>query len=155
MNPEEEGITHINIYSQGVTELGRLLSNFAYTPFIHPEDGKFDSVEGYWYWLLTEGHFLRDNLRFLSGTDAKFTGRRMTNEYSPNPKDKDFIRKVCIALDCKVEQNPRIKELLIDSKLPFEHYYVYNEKVVESKEHKWILAKWESIRRTLKGEELF
>jgi hypothetical protein len=44
---KDDGITHINIYSKGKTELGRWLSNFTYHP-IETEDGKFDSVEGYW-----------------------------------------------------------------------------------------------------------
>jgi len=34
INPEEDGITHINIYSKGKTDLGRMLSNFAKLPFI-------------------------------------------------------------------------------------------------------------------------
>lgn len=40
-----DGIDHINIYSKGKTTLGRMLSNFACTPFTHPEDGKFASIE--------------------------------------------------------------------------------------------------------------
>lgn len=32
INPLEDGITHINVYSKGATELGRLLTNFAHTP---------------------------------------------------------------------------------------------------------------------------
>jgi hypothetical protein len=48
--PEEDGVTHINIYSKGKTELGRWLTNFSYSPFNHPEYGKFLSMEGFWYW---------------------------------------------------------------------------------------------------------
>jgi hypothetical protein len=51
IKPSEDGVTHINVYSRGNTELGRLLSNFAHTPFSHPEFGEFASVEGFWYWL--------------------------------------------------------------------------------------------------------
>ena len=52
--PNEDGITHINICSKGKTELGRLLSNFAHTPFWLQGAGRFESVEGYWFWLGTE-----------------------------------------------------------------------------------------------------
>jgi hypothetical protein len=45
IKPSEDGVTHINVYSRGNTELGRLLSNFAHTPFSHPEFGEFASVE--------------------------------------------------------------------------------------------------------------
>ena len=36
--PKDDGITHINIYSQGKTQLGRFLSNFEPSP-IETEDG--------------------------------------------------------------------------------------------------------------------
>jgi len=48
----KDGIDHINLYSRGHTELGQYLSNFAYTP-IQTEDGRFNSIEAYWYWLNT------------------------------------------------------------------------------------------------------
>lgn len=48
-NPEEDGITHINIYSKGSTELGRLLSNFAHRKAVLSEAekwiGKYLTVE--------------------------------------------------------------------------------------------------------------
>ena len=42
--PIDEGVTHINIYSKSKLELGKLLSNFAKTPFTHPVYGEFASV---------------------------------------------------------------------------------------------------------------
>lgn len=158
IDPNLDGIEHINIYSEGRTEVGRLLSNFAYSPFIHPEDGRFDSVEGYWYWLLTDGHFMRDNLRFLHGRTAKFTGRRMTNTYDPVDEDEVFKNKIRTALRCKVEQNPEIKNAILKFlPLPFVHYYVYDDgaKVVIPTSHTWIIDEWEEIRSELKGETLF
>ena len=50
INPKQDGISHVNIYSQGKTELGRMLSNFYHYQVI-TKDGNFTSVEGYWYWL--------------------------------------------------------------------------------------------------------
>ena len=38
--PKDDGVTHINIYSKGQTELGGLLSNFSRTPFVHPKYGE-------------------------------------------------------------------------------------------------------------------
>jgi len=62
----DDGLSHINIYSKGMTELGRLLSNFANTPVNTPQDGKFTSIEGYWYWLLGKNDN-REVLRTLHG----------------------------------------------------------------------------------------
>lgn len=50
--PATDGVNHINIYSKGVTSVGRVLSNF-YTPS-EPYDtahGTFVSLEGYYHWL--------------------------------------------------------------------------------------------------------
>jgi hypothetical protein len=38
--PEDDGKTHINVYSKGLTELGQFLSNFAEAPAQTP-DGEF------------------------------------------------------------------------------------------------------------------
>lgn len=50
--PATDGINHINIYSKGVTSVGRVLSNF-YTPAEPYETnyGLFASLEGYYHWL--------------------------------------------------------------------------------------------------------
>jgi hypothetical protein len=50
IDSKQDGINHINIYSKGKTELGRLLTNFARTPIETPF-GHFESGEGYWFWL--------------------------------------------------------------------------------------------------------
>ena len=44
-----DGMTHINVYSKGKTEIGRWLSNFAYSPIDLGNEGYFSSIEGYWY----------------------------------------------------------------------------------------------------------
>lgn len=140
-NPTEDGYGHINVYSKGRTEIGRLLSNFAKTPFVHPEDGEFDSVEGYWYWLGS-----RDNvLRRLSGSGAKVYGRRVQSSECLLPFE-EFKRKVILALDAKLDQNPKILELLKKTNADLVHYYVFNGAVVEPAEHKWIIQHLEMRR---------
>lgn len=143
MNPEEDGITHINIYSQGKTALGILLSNFTYLPMFLPE-GTFDSLEGYWYWLLTKD----DRLMRLSGHQAKKLGQKLTQkkEWLKNPID---IKRFKIAMGAK-SRHQDIEYLLKQSSLPFVHYYVFNGKVVEPKNGKWMLEEWELIRKELK-----
>jgi hypothetical protein len=69
--PSEDGIGHINVYSKAKTKLGRELSNFSFSPFTHPEDGKFNSIEGYWYWLGCK----QEKLRKVWGYAAKRLGR--------------------------------------------------------------------------------
>lgn len=114
----DDGITHINIYSKGRTELGRLLSNFAHTPFKNEAIGSFQSIEGFWYWLSTGRK--HDELRELYGSAAKEFGRKLDKVYVD-----DFIANVENAIRLKIEQNERVCKLLKQSTLPFEHYYWY------------------------------
>lgn len=143
IDPVEDGVTHINIYSKGVTELGRMLSNFAYSPFRHESFGDFHSVEGFWYWLKTgQKH---DQLRTLSGFLAKREGKKFERVDVPN-----FNEHVKEAIRCKLRQNKVLLNMLVDSTLPFEHYYYYgnasNAKIVELPQYQWIVDEITRIR---------
>lgn len=136
-NPENDGIDHINVYSQANTELGRFLSNFAHYPQNTP-DGEFESLEGYWYWLKTYD----DRLRHLHGVDAKRLGRSLP---AVSQVDKSKFKK---ALKIKVFDN---KEFLLNSSLwnnieiPLTHYYVYNGNRKEAG-GQWIIEYLEQLR---------
>lgn len=140
MIAKDDGVTHINIYSKGQTLLGRLLSNFANTPFTHPEDGDFCSVEGYWYWLSCKD----EKLRGLHGYEAKQFGR--TCKGKDWCEDSEFKRKICLALKSKLEHNPGIATLLNKNTLPLKHYYVYGDKIIEPKEGQWIIDYLNSLK---------
>lgn len=132
INPDEDGITHINIYSKAKTELGRFLSNFTQCK-LNTEDGPFVSIEGYWYWLSCKD----DNLRELYGWKAKSYGREFGG--TDWCDDDEFKRKILNAIEYKVRHSDEFYQEFVDSKLPFVHYYVYDGKVVEPKDGKWIL----------------
>lgn len=146
IKPEEDGIFHINIYSKGVTEIGRLLSHFAYSPFIHPVYGKFLSLESFWYYLSTG--CLHESLKTAIGFKAKQEGRKY-----PRVKCENFWEQIKDANKMKLEQNPYIAELLKQSTLPFEHYYVvhYGVKVIVPNESKPFVEMFESLRQEIKG----
>lgn len=142
LSPSTDGIDHINVYSQGKTELGRLLTNFANTPFVC-EDGAFTSVEGYWYWLGTREPILRT----VHGYKAKQLGKTFTNSVS---LDADIFRtKIRKAINAKINAHPHIKQLLKESTLPLEHYYVFNG-IVKDAGYKWILEHLNNVRVWLK-----
>lgn len=145
--PINDGIDHINIYSKGNTKLGVLLSNFTRTPFEHPIYGEFQSVEGFWYYCAT-GH-QHERLKSLHGYNAKQVGRTL----KPVEND-DFIEEIKQALYLKLEHNPHIKQMLIESTLPFAHYYYYgskdNPKIIHDN-FEWLSQAYEDIRTELKG----
>lgn len=155
--PEDDGVTHINVWSKGKTELGRLLSNFAHTPFKHPEYGHFSSVEAFWYWLSLGG--TNNELRTLYGYQSKQAGRLIREEilkHSKLPFVEDFEAKIKSAILCKILQNESLKELLKNSTLPFSHYYVWGEpsnyKQTYPDEYAWIHEYIGDVREYLNGK---
>jgi hypothetical protein len=144
----EDGISHINIHSVGKTELGRLLSHFAHTPFVHPYIGPFYSMEGFWYFARA-GFNEKDagKLRYLSGFRAKKIGR----EFALKRYD-DFKEDILAANYQKIIQHEHIRELVIASELPFDHYYTFghNHLCVSPKEASWLIQGFEDIRTALK-----
>ncbi len=119
-SPANDGTDHVNVWSRGQTLLGRMSSNFAHTPFHHPEHGFFQSVEGFWYWLGTgRQHAL---LQQLHGYSAKAAGLK----FDQVPVD-DFEDQVIRAIFYKVQQTPLLRQLLEANTLPLAHYFVYGE----------------------------
>ena len=145
--PDNDGVTHINVYSKGRTELGRLLTNFARTPFQHPQYGHFESMEGYWYWVKTGKN--KDQLRRFYGFYAKDIGRSIPAVH--NPQFEHDIRE---GIRAKLECNLDLQTLLVSSgSLPLVHYYVYGGKVVVPKGHDWQMDEWMRLR-TLYQEKI-
>lgn len=152
----KDGIDHINIYSKAKTPLGRFLSNFAYAD-IETEDGDFNSVEGYWYWLLCNDTAGQDKepLRSLFGFDAKNLGRKLIERHGSKfaeeqqvDNDHDFQRKIKGAIRFKIDNNPKYKEELVNCTLPFEHYYVFYGKTKEPTSHRWVIDYLDEVRRS-------
>lgn len=140
-----DSVTHINIYSQGKTTLGRVLSNFAATG-IDTIDGPFASIEGYWYWLGAP-EATREVLRDLSGAEAKKVGRAMR---ALDWQDgTEFKLKIWSAMLTKLLLHPSILSEFKKNKLPFRHYYIMHGKVIEPKEGQWIIDMWTFLQEQL------
>lgn len=150
--PENDGIDHINVYSKGKTDLGRKLTNFAKTPFFC-EDGKFQSIEGYWYWLLCHqaNPIEREKLRDLSGFAAKKLGRELDAKHWPRDEQNLFRAKIKEAFNRKLESNPEIARMLIESELPLVHYYAYGGKIVYDGKSDWLIDYMMEVRKDLKS----
>lgn len=136
-----DGETHINIYSRGATEIGRWLSNFSYSP-IETEDGNFNSVEGYWYWIQTHN----DSLRSLHGFSAKKIGKE--SEIIVTISQEEFKKKIRKAIDLKLKTKPQWVAREVN--LPLEHYYDYGGKIVYKEEHNWIVEHIEARVKQLR-----
>ena len=152
-HPKYEGLDHINIYSGSKLPLGRALSNFFRSVFIYPGYGRFQSMEGFYYWLLTGK--IHDELRDLAGIKAKEFGESKVKSVRIDKKFKETIQK---AIAYKIMQNEYIQKLLIESHLPFAHYYyygdpIYNVKIYDKyKKNDYMVHAIEEIRILLKKD---
>lgn len=146
LRPEDDGVTHINVYSKGRTDLGRWLSNFQEAPFVIYDDGKFASIEGYWYWLATGGTF--DILRDLSGHRAKETGKLLLKGRGVKKEvsEETFKNKILYALTVKLCTYPEEWSNLSVQTLPLTHYYVYSGRAVATTKHQWVIDHLEKLR---------
>lgn len=159
---EDDGITHINIWLHGKTELGRMLSHFYKSPFHHPYFGSFTSMEGFWHYIKNlnsndDHNHPRDALRSLSGNAAKQYGKKLKWSYV------DQFQKIISAANFyKIEQNIEMKELFIDSTLPFDQYYLTKSTgevegqygvVARLANYKWLIDSFEENRILLQYNE--
>lgn len=162
-SPETDGVDHINVYSRAKTVLGRTLSNFAHTPFHHPKDGYFGSLEAYWYWLAIGS--LRESpeyraLRSMHGFQCKDLGRKALQKWSElnnrqPPEVPDFVSHIKKAILCKVRQTEGLSEMLKNSTLPLIHYYYWGDKapykVSRPEKYDWITDYISDVRDYLNG----
>lgn len=145
MNPLQDGINHINIYSKGKTKLGRFLTNFAHSP-ITTADGPFMSIEGYWYWLSNRNEIMRN----VYGGNAKKMGKSFPRTIQLT--EQEFQRKIREACWIKVHSNQPMLKSFKESSLPFIHYYVFSNGFVKNAGFEWTTAMWELFRTSIKND---
>lgn len=148
----QDGVTHINIDSYAKTELGRMLVHKFSARFEHPTFGRFKSIEGFWGFIRDGAR--DDRWRYVSGMTAKRETRNLGPRYIAN-----FHQIIMEANFFKVEQNETIKELMLASTLPFEHYYIFRSKEMTADDPgvptrpqiaHWLTQGFEDIRQLLR-----
>jgi O-acetyl-ADP-ribose deacetylase (regulator of RNase III) len=149
LDSSRDGFDHINTYSKGKTTLGRFLTNFSRSPFTC-EDGHFDSIEGYWYWLGSSKDEKAEPLRRMSGFEAKKFGREIG--CLDWIEGDVFKNKIKAAMKHKILANPIMLLDFKKSKLPFVHYYDYGGKIVKVPQVDWIMEHLEFLRELLNSE---
>lgn len=123
LDPRDDGVTHINIYSKGSTALGVMLSNFYLQQFRLEDHGHFASIECFWHWLSTGKQ--HDCLRSTWGYGAKMAARKFDKVPMP---EEEFRREIIRAIKIKILTNGELRRLFVESTLPFAHYYYFGDK---------------------------
>ena len=150
--PINEGLDHVNIYSKSGLWLGRELSNFSKCELDLGDHGKFNSIEGYWFWLGTRD----ERLRTLYGYQAKKLGTELSKVKQKLLTEKEFRNLICLAIEQKIYKNQKLLDELLKldlNKTPLTHYYYYgninNPKVINAG-FLWIVDFISSIHLRLK-----
>lgn len=144
INPEEDGKTHVNVYSRGVTALGRALSNLSECNIEHPYFGHFRTLEGLWFYMKTG--FRDDSFRIIKGVAARELGKKMSTAHYPL-----FSKMFKLGMLEKLDKNPQLQRDLLANELPLAHYYIYGKKVMMQDRHQWQLDYWTLLRSALKN----
>jgi hypothetical protein len=147
-NNSKDGVEFCNIWITGKTKLGQMLSQFYYSPFIHPYFGSFNSMEGFYHYIGTKEK--DDKLRGLVGIKAKNYAKDLTRGTF-----KEFLTCIKAANYYKIEQNEEMKQLLIESTLPFEHYYLWGpgKIVIRPKQRNRVIEEFEELRILFKENQ--
>ena len=151
MEPENDGVDHVNVTNSGRTELGQKLEIFARTPFSVPGLGTFESIAALWCYLMAKPSD-RERFRGIQGSVARL--RLNEIETAPGAKrPKGFMLILADALWAKITTSPELVELVTANKLRFEMYHVYEAGGVPTrmKMSYWYCMMLKEIQRTLKA----
>lgn len=133
MDPQKDGTKHLNVTHSAKTQFGRMLSPPYEASFELSDSGEFQSVGGYWCWLLSGR---KDKFREVSGeaclTESEFPGKQQTVASEP------FQRKILRASWHKIRQNQTIFWRFEQNVLPFRRYYVGEGTIYKPSDAEWI-----------------
>ena len=143
-----DGEHHININDKAATTLGKALCHTSNLDFIHSVYGKFNSMEGFWFYIRSQSG--DDSLRKLNAIAANKFGKNLAIK-----QVKDFRLIIAEANWQKIKAYPLLKEELKALTLPLDSYYVHNQEYnirIRLSNSLWIVAIFHEIRLALQQE---
>lgn len=140
-----DGVDHINLWEEGETELGRILSHRCELVFDHSHLGRFKTMEALDKYVMSRDR--DDRIRNLTGPALK--------KHTANIVNAPVTNFRAIIMDSnwqRVKQYPDLANVMKDSTLPFDVYYILRTSGmrVRPTRYQWLIAGFEEIRRALK-----
>ena len=119
----QDGISFIRIDNRATTQLGRMLDSQYIIPFTYPGLGQFNTTEGFWYYISNDKPV--ELLKVLNGCDCRryIKELKLSGEYK-KVHINNFYQHILYANYLKIEENKRLKQLLLECNLPFMMYFV-------------------------------
>lgn len=130
-DPNDDGVSHINIYTKGRTKLGRLLSHMS-DLHVEIDNEHFHCLEGYWHFLRTGS--IHTRFKILNGFEAKRYAKTV-----PTVWNKDFRTEFLKGIALRLEQNSVLINLLNETNLRLVQYHHHNGKVTVPKDTEWYI----------------
>lgn len=139
-----DGVDHINIWENGVTELGQILIHSSPVSFKHKIFGRFATMEAFWHYIQSVER--DDRVRNMSGQTLKHFCRKMTQARVQN------FRAIIVDSNYqRIKQHKVIQEAIGESSLPFDCYYLNEFGIRERPSFsKWLVSGFEEIRKAIK-----
>lgn len=132
IDPQEDGTKHLNVTYNSKTQLGRMLSPPYPATFTLSDHGDFQSVAGYWLWLVSGR---KDQFREASGekclTDSKFPSVQQKVDTD------QFQSKILKATWVKIRENDNIFSRFQQNILPFRRYYIGEGRIYKPSDSEW------------------
>lgn len=155
---EIDGKEHINICFTGKTDLGRMLSLESEQKFVHPILGPFKSLTNYWAYIKSKSR--TTSLRYAKASTCLSTIKKNKDIRENVENFKALIVRGCYY---KIMSDNKLKEMVIESTLPFQMYYVkietekaagqdvkYEVKVPHKYSY-WLISGYEEVRKAIKN----
>lgn len=157
LSAEQDGINHINIYSKGKTNLGKRLTNMHHFTFRY-DNIEFISVEQAWHFYKFCGYpeIANKVLQFKNSFEClKFARDNKQEDSAEHVQTPIFQQLMKDVIRTRIECDIELQNMLRNSWLPFEHYYVYGDKIQDQRnKYEWLLDIFEEYRTELHFEYL-
>lgn len=141
-----EGVDHINIYINGESELGKMLSHSYRMSINHSVFGRFSTMESFWYYIQSEHR--NDEFRVLHGSALRKLFRKTPSKTVPS------FKAIIMDANWQKIKHYKLEQMIADTSLPFDIYYIKNDSNLKIRPTfaKWLLAGFEEIRRAIKED---
>lgn len=139
-----DGVDHINVWEDAVTEMGRMLSHRHEASFNHSHFGRFKTIEGFDNYIQSVEK--DDRLRYMSGSPLSYLAKQLTHV--------PILYFRAILVDTyyqRIKQDKVLADLFVNSTLPFDLYYIVKKTGIKVRPARalWFAEGLEEIRRAM------
>ena len=140
-NPNNDGITHINVFNTATTNLGRRLA-LGNSYFVHPKLGSFNCLDA--FSLLLNSKQPNDRFRYITFREA----RGIINKIRNHRNCAGYVGMMKDGYRHFILNNPELYKEFVESTLPFDSYQIMKASGLVARTHKanWLVDLLEELR---------